>query len=70
MFNPKKRQMFSTVGELVEILKELPAETPITICGDNYCYYHEELDGSAVCLDCEDMEESYAESEDERSVDT
>ena len=62
MFNLRKRATFSTVGELEEILRELPRNTLVTICGDSRCYYHEELDRSVICLDCEDLEENYKEA--------
>lgn len=62
MFNLKKRAAFFTVGELEDLLRELPRNTPVTICGDSRCYYHEEMDRSVICLDCEDLEENYKEA--------
>lgn len=62
MFNSVKKMQFATVGELRALLANLPDNTPVTICGDNLCYYHEELDQSAVCLDCEALEECYGDN--------
>ena len=69
MFNLRKRASFSTVGELEELLRELPRNTPVTICGDSRCYYHEELDRSVICLDCEDLEENYKEAAEYETAD-
>lgn len=63
MFNLKKRKRFTTIGELETILRTMPADTPITICGDSRCFYHEALDRSVVCLDCEDLAECYTDTE-------
>lgn len=59
MLDLNKRQQFETVGELIAILSKVSPDTPVTICGDNYCFYHEEQDGSGICLDCEDLSECY-----------
>lgn len=63
MFALNKRQPFETAGDLISILSKVSPDTPITICGDNYCFYHEEQDGSGICLDCEDLSENYDEEE-------
>lgn len=62
MFDIRKRSAFQTVGELRDLLKHLPAYTRICICGDANCFFHEELDASVVCLDCEDLQEHYNET--------
>ncbi len=64
MYNIEKRQRFHTVGELEAILRELPIDTPVAICGDSRCYYHEETDRSVICLDCEDLDALYNGEED------
>lgn len=61
MYRLEKRTQFDTVGELIALLELLPEDTPVSICGDNYCFYHEEQDGSAICLDCEELSECYEE---------
>lgn len=63
MFALNKRRQFETVGELIEILHTLPPEVPVSICGESACFYHEEQDGSGVCLDCEELEDCYDEEE-------
>ena len=59
MLDLNKRQQFETAGELIAILSQIPSDTPVAICGDNCCFYHEEQDGSGICLDCEDLSECY-----------
>lgn len=62
MFDIDKRKSFLTVGDLRALTNDLPAETRVCICGDTNCFYHEEQDGSAICLDCEDLQEYYEEN--------
>lgn len=59
MFDIKKKALFDTVGELWELLAELPDVTEITICGSSVNYFHLTLDGKAVCLDSEELTECY-----------
>lgn len=59
MFDIEKRKQFETVGELRALLSALPGDTRVTITGDDYCWYHEEDDGSVICLDTEPLDESY-----------
>ena len=53
MYDKNQKQSYSeiTVGQLVEILKALPEDAQIFICGDDYCFIHVESDGSVVNLD-------------------
>lgn len=62
MFDINKRKAFLTVGDLRALMNDLPAETRVCICGDANCFYHEEQDGSAICLDCEGLQEYYDEN--------
>lgn len=62
MFNIQKRDTFQTVGDLRVLLSHLPAETRVCICGNANCFYHEEQDRSAICLDTEDLEDCYEEA--------
>jgi len=62
MFDIRKRKAFQTVGELRTLLNRLPAETTVCICGDANCFFHEETDGTIICLDCEDLREHYEEA--------
>ena len=55
MYDIRKRRGFQTVGELRAMLNQLPAHTRVSICGDLNCFFHEEQDGSLICLDCEDL---------------
>ena len=52
MYDIRKRRGFQTVGELRAMLNQLPAHTRVSICGDLNCFFHEEQDGSLICLDC------------------
>lgn len=61
MFDLAKRAQFYTIGDLRELIELVADDTPVVICGEPRCFYHEEQDGSTVCLDCEDLQESYEE---------
>lgn len=63
MYDIKQFQSYSeiTVGQLIELLRALPQDAQLVICGDEYCYIHVESDGSVVNLDNEPLEESYDE---------
>lgn len=63
MYDITKRKQFSTVGELKELLKNIPDETQIMVTGDNYCWFHIEDDESVVCLDVEELDEAYEEND-------
>lgn len=63
MFDITKRKQFTTVGELKELLKNIPDETQIVVTGDDYCWFHIEDDESVVCLDVEELDEAYEEDE-------
>lgn len=62
MYDIRKRRGFQTVGELRAMLNHLPARTRVTICGDLNCFFHEEQDGSLICLDCEDLNGHYEDA--------
>lgn len=59
MFDIKKRKRFSTVGELQELIKDIPDETEICICGVDDCWFHIKKDDGTICLDNEDLEYLY-----------
>lgn len=59
MYNIEKRSRFETVGELKKLLKDIENDTKIVVCGDDYCWFHIENDGSVICLDNEDLEVCY-----------
>ena len=61
MYNITKRQCFSTVGELRELLENIADETQVVITGDDSCWFHIEEDESIICLDTEDLEDVYDE---------
>ena len=61
MYDITKRKQFSTVGELKELLKNIPDETQIVVTGDDYCWFHIEQDGSVICLDVEELDDAYEE---------
>lgn len=62
MYDIRKRSGFQTVGELRAMLNHLPASSRVSICGDANCFFHEERDGSLICLDCEDLSYHYEEA--------
>ena len=65
MYNIEKRKQFKTVGDLKELLKDIPDETQIVITGDDYCWFHIEEDESVICLDVEELDDVYEEYDDE-----
>ena len=64
MYNIDKRKRFTTVGELVELLKNVPQDSKIYICGDNNAWFHIEKDQSIINLDNEDLDNTYIEYDD------
>lgn len=50
----------STVKELTTTFRNLPPNAIVCCCGADTMYLHVELDGSAICLDVEDLEECYS----------
>lgn len=65
MYNIKKRKQFKTVGDLKELLKDVPDETQVVVTGDDYCWFHIEEDESVICLDTEELDDVYEEYDDE-----
>lgn len=63
MYDITKRKQFSTVGDLKELLKNIPDETQIAVTGDDCCWFHIEQDGSVICLDVEELDDCYEEDE-------
>ena len=63
MYDITKRKQFKTVGDLKELLKNIPDEAQIVVTGDDYCWFHIEQDGSVICLDVEELDEVYDEYE-------
>ena len=61
MYDITKRKQFSTVGELKELLNNIPNETPISITGAPANWFHTTEDESFICLDCEDLDVDYDE---------
>ena len=61
MYDVTKRKQFETVGDLKELLKNIPDETKVVVTGDDYCWFHIEQDGSVICLDVEELDDAYNE---------
>lgn len=59
MYDITKKKQFKTVGDLKELLKNIPDETQIVVTGDDYCWFHIEKDGSVICLDVEELDDAY-----------
>lgn len=51
-----------SVKELTTKLRQLPPHAIVCCCGADTMYLHIEQDGSAVCLDVEDLEDSYPDT--------
>ena len=58
MYNINKRKQFETVGDLKKVIAEIPDETKVYITGVSG-WFHIEEDESAICLDCEDLDDCY-----------
>ena len=61
MYDATKRKQFETVGDLKELLKNIPDETKIVVTGDDYCWFHIEQDGRVIRLDVEELDDAYNE---------
>lgn len=55
MLNPDRTAHFETIGELKELLKDVPDNSKVAITGEDNCFFHIEEDNSVVCLDTEDL---------------
>lgn len=63
-FNKRKNLSGMTVGELIHELNQLPSDAKFSCCGDSRAYLHVEKDGSAICIDTEDLEDLYVDCPD------
>ena len=63
MYDITKKKQFKTVGDLKELLKDIPDETQIVVTGDDYCWFHIEEDGSVICLDVEELDDAYGKDD-------
>ena len=59
--NQKRDLSIITVEILIKMLKPLPQDAKILICGDDYCYIHVESDGTIVNIDNEPLDDCYDE---------
>ena len=57
MYDLIKRAYISTLGELRELLAELPDDTEILACGSSDAWLHFEKDNSLVSLDYADLDD-------------
>lgn len=65
----KRREMKdATVGEVMDILKELPKDAKVFFNGDNYGYIHIEEDNSVVSFDDSSLDDLYDEKEDKKLI--
>ena len=60
MYDIKKRKVFRTVGELKEILKNIPDETVCCVGGLVDPYMHVSFDDSVITFDDDPLDELYA----------
>lgn len=63
MYDITKRKQFKTVGDLKELLKNIPDEAQVVVTGDDYCWFHIEEDESVICLDIEELDDVYDEKD-------
>lgn len=63
MFDITKRKQFKTVGELKEILSDIPDTTRVYICGEDTdaCWVHVENDGPILSFDWNDLDLEYCD---------
>lgn len=54
-----------TIGELIEVLKEYPEDSVVTVLGNPRIYLHGESDGSKIIFDDNDLSEEYDERDGE-----
>lgn len=61
MFDVKKRKSLKgvTVGELVQIMLDLPQEAIVNFCGSNNGFIHVEKDDSKISFDTDVLGECY-----------
>lgn len=66
MYDLKKRVEleYPTVEELIDALQKLPQGATVSCCGQDYFWLHVEMDGSAVCIDHDELNEEYDDQED------
>lgn len=71
MYDISKRKNMTnkTVADYIAELQKLPQTAQVFCCGDNVSYIHVEKDGSAVCIDTEDLDDAY-ENNPDTSADT
>ena len=60
MLNADKTARFETIGELKELLKDVPDNTKVAIIGVDDCFFHIEEDNSVICLDTEDLTDGFS----------
>lgn len=51
----QKNEKFNTVGDLKRLLDGFSDDIPVILCGDDYCWFCSEEDGSVVYLDVEEL---------------
>lgn len=61
MYDTAKRKQFfnATVADVISELSKLLENAILHCCGDNLFWLHVEQDGSAVCIDTENLEDCY-----------
>lgn len=61
--NKRREMKDTTVGEVLEILNELPKDAKVFFNGDNYGYIHIEEDNSVISFDDSSLDDLYDEVE-------
>ena len=64
-YDYNKRASIDTVGELLEELKNLPADTPIHVCGEPGGWLHVEEESLFINIDSDDLSQEYEDGYDE-----
>ena len=66
MYDINRRKQFKTVGELKDLLKNIPDETEIIVCGNSgeAGYFHIDTEGTLICLDYDQLDDAYELEED------
>ena len=63
MYDITKRQYFTTLKELRDLLANEPDDTEVCICGQSGSWLHFAKEGNLICLDSESLYDDYVENE-------
>ncbi len=59
MYDLSKRAIYTTLGELRMLLKDMPDDTLIFTCGNSDSWVHFSIDGEFISFDYDSLEDDY-----------